>query len=404
MRTERRPPARRWPGAVLGSALLAWAGPGHGLVDARPFGSLSYEHDDNVFRFADEAEAVEQRGSATLGDTLSKLTAGAWLDADIGRQKLRALGAFHQYRYGEFEELDRSEGEAEARFEWAAGIPWTGHAVYERSRTLEPLSGRDSVDIGHQHRQEVELFAGYAVTPSWQVQLGAGERRKRLTRDVARAADFDETRGRLGLAYGSALGIAGVAVELARGDFPGREPTPGLDTGYERRDFLLHARNDHSGISTFETEFGYTARSSPSGADSFRGPTGRLRHEWRWFSKTAIEGQFARRLRDSEDPAANYVSELASALVVRHTFTSFISAVAKVHGAVQDFRGSTGTDDPDAEGREDRVVGLEAGVVYAPRPWISLKPRVGQERRSSTRAGRQYDATTIGLTLEVRAD
>lgn len=421
MRTDRR------CGAALafGGALLC--SPAHALVDTKPFGSLSYQYDDNVYRFANETEARNQRGESALGDTLRKFEVGTWVGVEYGRQALRARGAIQQYRYGDFEELDRTENELETRLEWALGIPWSGLALYESSRTLESLTSRDSIEPGFLQRHEAELSVGYEIGPRWQLQGAAGALRKRLTRLEAQNSNLDETRGRLGFAYASAIGIAGAAVELTRGDFPNREvaapaaseegpldgvlppPEPdsgsgsGGDTGYEQTDYLLNARNDISGVSAIETEFGYTQRTSPSAANDFQGWTGRLRYEWRRRTKTTVGGQLFRRLRDTEEGNANYVDEAGTSITVRHTLTSVLSAVVEGHLADQNYRGSPTVENSGAQS-EDRVTGFELGVAYTPRPWISLTPLVRQERRASSLTGREYDFTIAGLTLEVRAD
>lgn len=397
MRTERR---RRGAGLLLGGVLLCSSASAPALVDTRPFASVGYEHDDNVYRFADEAEAVEQRGSPALDDTLRRLEAGTWVDADYGRQALRLFGVVQQYRYGEFSDLDRIENEFEGRLDWALGIPWTGHAYYGRSRTIETLTDRDSTELGFQRRSEAELFAGYAFAARWQLQGTAGERRKRLTRPAAQGSDLDETYARLGFAYASAVAIVGAAVQLTDGRFPNRTTDSGVDAEYEQTDVLVNARNNFSGVSSFETELGYTIRTSPSGASGFRGPTGKLRYEYRWLANATIDAQLFRRLRDTEEQGANYVEELGTALALRRTFTPLLSGVAELRQSTEDYHGAPAAD----SAREDSVTRAELGVAYAPRSWISVKPLLRHERRSSNRLGRDYDFTSAGLAVEVRAD
>lgn len=399
MRTDRR----RRAVLALGAALLGTSGAAAAVLDLRPFAHAAYEHDDNVYRFADEAEATAQRGTPSLADTVRRVAAGTWAQLDYGRQSLRMFGELQHYDYAEFAELDRTEGQFESRYDWAYGIPWTGHVLYDHARKLEPVTSTDSADLGFQKLQEGELFVGHALTPSWQAQGGLGMRRKRHTRAEAGHSDLDEVRSRLGFAWGSALGTAGAGVEVTRGTFPNRAPADGVTTKYWQTDYLLRASSIATAVSTFETEFGYTRRAGTADGDGFTGPTGRLRYLWRWTRQATVDAQVFRRLRDIEERDANFVDEKGVAMGLTRTITRTISAVARAQYADQNYRGSPALA-TDGVARADQVSRIELGLTYAPRPWISLKPSFGQEQRTSNRNDREYDYAVAGLLLEVRTD
>jgi hypothetical protein len=393
---------RRWLGLALAGGLLAASGPGRAAVDLRPFGAAGVAHDDNVFRFADEAEAVEQRGSSAFGDTVRTTSAGLGADFDYGRQALRAAGELQHFDYGQFDELDRTEGAFKGAYYWSLGLPWTGLLRYDHSRKLEPLVNRDSTEAGFQTLGEAEASAGYELAANWQAQGGVVQRRKRHTRDEARNSDLDETRTRIGLAYASALGTAGVAMEYARGTFPNREAAPdsGVTTEYGQTDYLLRAANEVTGLSSFEVEFGYTIRTSSGDAGGYRGPTGRLRYDWRWSRQTTVGTQVFRRLRDIEERDANFVDELGMALRLERVFRRTLAAVAEVQLSRQDFEGAPATSEP----RSDQISYVETGLSWTPRAWLSVKPTLREERRVSSLAAREYAYTVAGVTVEVRPD
>jgi hypothetical protein len=397
MRTDAAP-------AVLGALLLALAAPAEAVLDLRPFGSATYEHDDNVFRFADSAEAAEQRGSPALEDSVRRVAAGAFAQLGYSRQSLRGFAEVRRFDYSTFGELDRTEADLEGRFDWSYGIPWTGRLMYDHARKLEPVTSSPSGDVGMQTLQESEAFLSYDVTPSWRAEAATGLRRKRHSRDAAENSDLDERRLRVGFAWASAVGTAGAGMETTRGHFPHREASPetGVVGRYWQTDYLVRASNEVSGLSTFETEFGYTHRTGPRAAGGgFSGVTGRLRYLWRLTTQLTADTQLFRRLRDIEEPDTNYVEELGIASDLKHALTRTLRLTGKAYLADQDYVGLTG-----AEGvvRNDTVRRLELGVEWKPRPRIALKPSFGQERRASTRADRAYDATLIGVTLEVRTD
>jgi len=400
----RRPCPRDAVLALAMLALLAPPGAVHAVLDLRPFGSASYEHDDNVFRFADAEEAQAQRGSRQLEDSVRRAAVGSWAQLGYGRQSLRAFGEVRRYDHANFAELDRTEAQFEGRLDWSIGIPWAGHLLYDHARKLEPVTASESGDLGMQTLQETELFAGYELAPRWRAEGGAGLRRKRHSRDEAENSDLDERRFRLGFSWASAVATAGAGVETTRGRFPDRAASPetGVVNRYWQTDYLLRASKEISGLSTFETEFGYTRRDGPDAAGGgFGGLTGKLRYLWRLTRQTTADTQAFRRLRDIEERDTNYVDELGLSTSLQYALTRTLGISGKAYLAEQDYVGATG-----AEGvvRNDTVRRVEAGLSWTPRPSIALKPSVGQERRASTRADRTFDATFVGVTLEVRTD
>lgn len=389
---------------VLGAALLALALPAQAVLDLRPFGSATYEHDDNVFRFADAAEAEAQRGSRELEDTVRRAAIGSWAQLGYGRQSLRVFGELRHFDHANFGELDRTEGEAEGRLDWSLGIPWGGHLLYDHVRKLEPVTASETGDLGMQTLQESEFFAGYEFLPGWRAEGGAGLRRKRHDRDAAENSDLDERRFRLGFSRATAVATAGAGIESTRGRFPHRAASPetGVVDQYWQTDYLVRASREISGLSTFETEFGYTRRDGPAvTGGGFTGFTGKLRYLWRMTQQTMVDTQVFRRLRDVDERDANYVDELGLSTSLQFALTHTLGLTGKTYFADQDYVGASG-----AEGveRDDSLTRFELGLAWTPRRSVALKPSLGQERRVSTRPDRAFDATFIGVMLEVRTD
>lgn len=389
---------------LLGGALLALLPPAHGALDLRPFANATYEHDDNVFRFADAAEAQAQRGSPELADTVRRASVGSWAQLGYGRQALRGFGEVRRVDHANFGELDRTEAELEGRLDWSIGIPWTGHLLYDHVRKLESVTSSETGELGMQTLQESELFAGYEFAPAWRAEGGAGLRRKRHAREAAENSDLDERRFRLGFSWASALVTAGAGVESTRGHFPNRTASPetGVVDRYWQTDYHARASREISGLSTFETEFGYTRRDGPAATGGgFAGITGKLRYLWRLTRQTTADTQVFRRLRDIEERDTNYVDELGMSTGLQFALTRTLGLNGKAYLAEQDYVGAIGE-----EGvvRNDRVRRLEVGLSWTPRRSLALKPSAGQERRDSTREDRTFDATFVGVTLEVRTD
>ena len=388
----------------LPAVLLALAALPASALDLRPFANATYSHDDNVFRFADAQEAEAQRGSPQLEDTVRQAAVGSWAQLGYSRQSLRAFGELRRYDHATFGELDRTEAQLEGRLDWSIGIPWAGHLIYDHARKLEPVTSSESGRLGMQTLQEAELFAGYELSPQWRAEGGGGLRRKRHTREEAENSDLDERRFRLGFSWASAVATAGAGVETTRGHFPNRiaSPETGVVDRYWQTDYLLRASKEISGLSTFETEFGFTRRDGPAAAGGgFSGLTGKLRYLWRLTRQTTADTQAFRRLRDIEERDVNYVDELGLSTSLQFALTRTLGVNGKAYLAEQDYVGAIG-----AEGvvRSDTVRRVEAGLSWTPRRSIALKPSVGQERRASTRADRTFDATFVGVTLEVRTD
>jgi hypothetical protein len=381
----------------------------HADVEGAPFADAAMSYDDNVFRFADESEALAERGSTQMSDLVTRLDAGAEVRGAWGLQKGRLRGVVQRFRYQDFDELDRTESELGGRWEWELGLPLAGELGYQQSRRLESFTSRDTpvTDIGFVDQRVADVLAGVAVAPRWQVKARAADLQRRFTSSASQTGDLTETRAGAGIDYhGEPIGTAGMEFSVAHGDFPRRTASSGtgLAQSYRQYDYDVRAGYAPSAVSLLKAEGGYTRWVAAGvGARDFSGATGTLSLERTWSTVTKLDVELQRRLQPVEEPDANVVERTGATASLRVKPDVTLTWMAQALVALEDYRGAA-TLAPGGADRRDRVRGFEASLLYEPRTWVAITPGVRYEIRDSTRAVRAYRDTIFSLAFEVRYD
>lgn len=380
-----------------------------GLLEGEPYASVSVEHDDNLFRFSDDAEALALSGGTERADTYRRLALGAGLRYSWGLQRVLAGGELRRYNYSRFKQLDRNGHEFGGELLWRIASPLSGNLRYRQSRDSESFIDRDTTLLGFKTQREAETRARLEITPHWHLLGSLRGLRQRYTQAVAQNFELDEDGGSLGVDYlGAPLSQAGAAVEVTRGDYPSRDPAtlnPGVATAYEQTDFKLRAGYSPSGISSLRAEAGYTRRDNRgNGAEDFSGVTGQASYEREFSALTSLRAELFRQLRQVEEVDANFVRQDSAALVFDWQLTQLMKLSARGELSRELYQGAAAVAAASGEERRDTVRIASLELRYKPFFWLTLTPALRQESRDSNRADRGYESTVFGLEIEARYD
>jgi exopolysaccharide biosynthesis operon protein EpsL len=375
-----------WPGYAQMTPEVVKAAPEDRI---RPYvlGSLIY--DDNLFRVADDDEALRLLGTTDTSDTIYSVAAGVNVDLEISRQRLLLDASVNRNYFDRFDFLDYTGADALALWRWEWGNLWSGEMGYRYERTLSGFTEFQVPIRDIRTRQRVFASAVRKLTPRWQARVGADWTQ----------VDFSEreqnerrrTTGELGLQYVSrANNVLGGELRFSSADFPNREGL--MDNAYTETEIAAVGDWRFGGRSRAQFRAGYLNREHEVlSRRDFDGLVGRMDYLYQLTGKTSITASAWRELSSLNDEIATYAVVTGLGLEPRWDITSKVSLRAGAFYEDRDFQGETDITTAD---RED-VYTFEVSVLYSPLRRVHLSLGYQWEERDSDSADREYEYQRI---------
>lgn len=391
MRTER---------FALAAALGLSAGAASALnLQLKPSVHAEVQRDDNVFRAPD---APVPGSAPRVADTLNILGAGARLTLRESLQELELRGEAERIDYTDLDSLDyhRYLLAGEARLAYASLLRLKLDAGRERRQ--ESFDFRDDTDRGLITVDQARAELRGSITPRWTGIARAERYQTQASRPSSQDYDLTENAGELGIEYGrSGYSTAGLAVRLAKGEYPRRVVTAGdgREKEYDQRSLLARIGYTPSGLSDFTAQIGYTQRVHDDAAvPDFSGITGRASYTRRFSGLSQIQLEAYRDLYYVEDINANYVENLGLRATFDYVWSAKLAFALAAERYESGYEGSPGFNVGGAA-RKDQVLNLRLGAQYQPFYRFSILPEYRYERRGSNVASNAYDAKVFGVDL-----
>lgn len=386
---------------AAGAVLLSM--PARATLEAYPYVSATVEHDDNVYRYRDGAEALADNGTRKRSDTIGEYAAGLTADFAYGRQRAFFDGEARKFKYDRFSSLDHDGHSVSGGMDWELGSALNGRFKLSDERRIQNFATRSSNNqLGLQKDSSGSLTANLRVLADYELRSRVTGERLRHTQSFARNEDRDETAVALGAAYlGRDQGSVGFEVEFASGDYVERGPAEGVTEDFDQVTYELVSTWVPSPISTFKFEGGATQRNNNGiNVRDYSGATGALSYVRTISPKTSLSFEALRRTRSVEQQDANYVVLTGGDLGAEWNATPKIVVKGSYFYNDEQYQGSPRFE---AQGdRKDRSQGLNLRLNYIPVDWLVLTPQLTWEDRSSSLASEEYDDLRVSLELRLR--
>lgn len=401
--TNRDKLAKRDPRGWLAAGSLLFSLPAFAALEAYPYVSTTVEHDDNVYRYRDGAEALADNGTSRRADTLQRYAAGLVADYTTGRQRLFIDGEARSVRYDRFDTLDHDGHDVSGGLDWALGSAVNGQLKLRDERGLQSFATRSSGNQpGLQDNTTGSLSANLRVLADYELRSRVQGERLRHTRAASRGEDRDESAVALGAAYlGRDQGSVGFEVALASGEYIERSPAEGVTEDFDQVTYELVATWMPSPISTFKIEGGVTDRDNHGiNVRDYSGGTGAFSYVRNISPKTSLRFEARRRAQSVEQQDANFVVLTGGELGADWNATPKILVGGSYFYQDDKYQGSPAFE---AQGdRKDQSQGLRLRLRYIPLDWLVLTPEVAWEDRSSSIDTEEYDDLRVSLELRLR--
>jgi hypothetical protein len=397
--------ARGWRYLCV-AALLASPLPAFAQLVMTVAGNSQYEYNTNVFDL--QNGFLTPFGGKDFGD--SYIAYGGKLDASylLSQQQFYATVLGTEYRYDRFTELDHSEYNFDAGWDWKVGRLWDGVLDVNRIRSMVSFYNVIGTSLVIQTEQRETGRAGLQFSPDWRAELTGYTRSVDQPQTGAPNLRLTESSGTSAIKYTGTAGVtAGLTAGYLRGSF--RDTGTFVAPSYHQTTGGLTATDEVTGLSTFRGEVGYSRRTSDNGNNNVSGVTGELDYKRALTGKTTVELDLTRQINAY---ITNNASEIDSVAALTATWQATYK-IGVVLGYSFTYRQLPGQGNEVVDGvfvldggeQTQRLHMPSLAVTYVPVPWLTLKPYYHYQTRSSQNlVGGNFDASVVGIQFTLQWD
>jgi len=386
--------------------------PAHALTTFTPFAAVGVEYNTNVFAVPSYLPPFAANGNTALGSAIERYLIGATASFAWERDELRLSAQGERFEYNTFSEIDHYESKLDALFNYHLGPVVDGSLEYTQARYMAPFADILTAQLELNTDKAATGIARILITPEWRLDLRPTWHE--LDTPLPDFPNFGlrETVGEVALNY---LGInrlaAGLMVQYGDGSYHDIVAA----TRYHQTTEQLTANYAVTGLSSFNGQVGFTQRNSsyvnPSEAlgtganvaglavGRTTAFTGALGFHRELSVKTSVDlGVF----REIDSYVAGANSEVATGGTVKIKWDPDvkISVSLSFKYARDAIQGNLVT--ADFVDRTDRPMSGLMDLTWKARPWLTFRPYVEWDKRSSNYDLANYTATIYGIELTAR--
>jgi hypothetical protein len=389
-----------WVAALLASPVSAFA-----ELALTAAADAQYEHNSNVFAL--QSGFFTPFGGTSFGDSF--IAYGGKLDASyrLSQQQLYLTVQGNDYHYDRFKSLDHSDFTLDAGWDWKIGRVWDGVFDVTRIRSMVSFYNLVGSSLVIQTEQRETGRAGVQFTPDWRAEVTGITRKVDQPQATAPNLSLTENSGQFAIKYTGTAGVtSGLVGTYLKGSFSDTGPLT-VAPSYTQTSGGLTATDEVTGQSTFRGQIGYTRRSSDSGINTISGVTGELDYRRILTGKTTVELDLTRQINAYLTNTASEIDSVA-ALTANWQATYKIGVVLGYTFTYRQLPGQgnvlvAGVFVPTGSEQTQRLHMPSLTVTYLPVPWLTLKPYINyQSRTSQNYVGGNFDSTIAGVQFSLQ--
>lgn len=367
---------------------------GNFLRTLKPYATVGYEYDSNLFRLAGSEEALIRIGQTDTEDQMFSVGAGVNGEFALSRQTLIVRADVFSNTYDEFSLNDFNGQFANLELIWQLGERLDGKVGYRYDRNLRDYANQAIPVKDLRTRDDVYAIADYRLTRT----LHAIVRGQYSTIDFSEAPLLlqDKLIAGVEVSYVSRLdNKIGIDIEYTEGTFdnPPERDFEEVSAG-PSVDWQIGNRTRVRGKAA------YTSRTHKNAIfRDFDGFTSRFALLWNSDASTNVTAELYRELSSLSDEVANYVLVQGFRIEPNWSLTDKITVRLQGYYESRDFKGLEATAAPGTPLREDDVYGGSLAVDWQIRRLWRISAAIRQEDRTSNRTFEDYDFQNISLAV-----
>ena len=369
-----------------------------------PYVNTSVSYDSNVYRVANDAEAISVLGSTKTDDTVRYLGAGFRAELPVSRQQLLIDASVKKANHDNFSVLDHTQTEGKATWRWQVGNLWSGNLGTRYSESLSTFYELQSV-LKEIRTQNVSfLDGGYQIHPDW--RLVAGVRRSNIRYREEKELDRDVRSEQLEIQYRNTLNTrVGLRTKVTEVDLLNLEDVGGTLVSNDSKETEISGAFYWEGTnkSHFEARLGVTDRKYDELKErDFRGSIGRLTYRWFMTRITKLDIALWQEESEYNDETTTFVVTKGVSIRPTWSATRKITVNGEISYRHDDFEGESAVIIGSGQAqREDDIRLLRINASYAHTRNVSWSIAYQTEKRTSNRADSEFDYRQIDAKVQL---
>lgn len=368
-----------------------------------PYAYARSSYNSNLFRLADDAEAVAVLGDTDKNETIRHLGAGFRIDLPVSRQRLILDAEMDRVDYDTFSTLNHTRTEARTAWHWQVGNLWSGNLGYRYSKRLSTFYELQSVSKDMKTKNNVFLDAGYQIHPDW--RLLAGVSRSDQGYQEREALDSELRSKKLEIQYKNTINTRmGLRATVTDANLLNLENIDGtlFNNDYEKTEISGIFYWEGTGKSHFEARLGVTDQkyNELTERDS-QDTVGRLTYLWLLTGKTKLDVSLWRETDSRVEEITTLVVTEGVSISPTWSATRKITVSGKISYEQDDFKGENEVILISGQkAREDEIRLFLINVNYNPTRNLSLSLGYQTEERTSNRKDSEFDYKQVDAKVQ----
>jgi exopolysaccharide biosynthesis operon protein EpsL len=361
----------------------------------------SVEHDSNVFRLSDSANAQAVIGSADRSDTVAVTHLGLKLNKPYGLQRFELDVNAQDHHYQRFSNLDFTAFNYAAAWRWSFTPRLHGNLTSDRREYVDTTA--DVQNFGQVSRRTTRstvFDAEYEVDGAWRLVGGVFDRSSTSSQASTFEADTKISGAEAGVRYvfPSSTSMA-YRFRNGNGEYPGRLPSPVFARSFTDREHEFRLDWAATGKTTVRGRLSHFERSHDDfAARDFSGFTGQVDATWTITPKTSLTGGAARELGSYQAVTASHYEGYRLFVAPTWKPSEKTALRANYSHGVRTYGGAL----PGFVESNRRDTTRLASLAFDWMPWRALKltASLERDRRTSTEPGFDYRSNRVGLSAQ----
>ncbi len=368
----------------------------------KPYTSMSYAYDSNLFRVANAAIIP---GITSMAEQYHTLAAGMNVDLRLSRQVIRARAELSQTRFNTYKQLNYDGRDLLLQWSWRVGNNTHGDVGVSETRSLASLYGLNQ-QLNSVRTQRRQFFNGSVKLDNrWQINTVAAHLFSSTSSQ--NILDFTEDNLTLGLQYQTPKGtLFELSNNISNGAYPNRQVvgTTPVDNSYKQITPSLGVTLQPTGKTRLQAKLGYTQRTySDVPKRNFSGITGRLSTDLYVTGKTALNLAIYRDIGAYDDSSTSYT--LNNGIAIGATWFGSAKTTLNLRASLDklEYDGDPGFVPSTAPARQDSVTNLQASINYLITRNVTISTTLQTGNRTSNRGaslGYRFNSAQLSVRGE----
>jgi exopolysaccharide biosynthesis operon protein EpsL len=347
----------------------------------------------NLFRVANDAEAISLLGNTDTDDTVRYVGAGFRAELPVSRQRIRADVSVDRVNYETFGGLNHTQKDGKATWLWQVGNLWSGNLGYRHRERLSTDYELQNILRDTRTQNTLFLDAGYHIAPDW--RLMGSLTRSDQSYEIRDYLDRKFRSEQLEIQYKNTLNTRlGLRARVTEANFLN------LDINLNSQD---SKETEISGVvywegtnkSHFEARFGITDQKYDELTErNFRGSIGRMTYYWLASKKSKLDISLWRESDSDYDEITAFVITRGLSITPTWYATGKITLSGTVSYQRNNFENDLGS-------REDNVRLFTINTSYNPMRSVNLKFGYQTEKRTSNDPDSEFVTSQVNVNVRL---